>query len=81
MTDDRTAALAFIGADSRMEARLDTYVDLLARWRKATNLMSESAFSKSGLDISLTALSCWPLLRSLAAGSTSALAQVFPGWS
>jgi 16S rRNA (guanine527-N7)-methyltransferase len=46
VTDDRTAALAFIGADSRMEARLDTYVDLLARWRKATNLMSESAFSQ-----------------------------------
>ena len=46
MTDDRAAALAFIGADSRMEARLDTYVDLLARWRKATNLISESAFSQ-----------------------------------
>jgi 16S rRNA (guanine527-N7)-methyltransferase len=46
VADDRTAALAFIGADSRMEARLDTYVDLLARWRKATNLMSESAFSR-----------------------------------
>ena len=44
MTDDRAAALTFIGADSRIEARLDTYVDLLARWRKATNLMSESAF-------------------------------------
>src|SRR5277367_24533 len=29
-----------------MEARLDTYVDLLARWRKATNLMSENAFSQ-----------------------------------
>ena len=44
MTDDRAAALAFIGADSGIEARLDRYVDLLARWRKATNLMSESAF-------------------------------------
>ncbi|HEY3720260.1 MAG TPA: 16S rRNA (guanine(527)-N(7))-methyltransferase RsmG [Roseiarcus sp.] len=46
MTDDRAAALAFIGADSCIEARLDTYVDLLARWRKATNLISESAFSQ-----------------------------------
>ena len=46
MTDDRAAALAFIGADSCIEARLDAYVDLLARWRKATNLMSESAFSQ-----------------------------------
>jgi 16S rRNA (guanine527-N7)-methyltransferase len=46
VTDDRAAALAFIGADSRMEGRLDTYVDLLARWRKATNLISESAFSQ-----------------------------------
>jgi 16S rRNA (guanine527-N7)-methyltransferase len=46
VTDDRAAALAFIGADSRIEARLDAYVDLLARWRKATNLMSESAFSR-----------------------------------
>jgi len=44
VTDDRAAALAFIGADIRIEARLDAYVDLLARWRKATNLMSESAF-------------------------------------
>jgi 16S rRNA (guanine527-N7)-methyltransferase len=46
VTDDRAAALAFIGADSRIEARLDTYVALLARWRKATDLISESAFSQ-----------------------------------
>jgi 16S rRNA (guanine527-N7)-methyltransferase len=45
VTDDRAAALAFIGADSRIRDRLDAYVELLARWRKATNLLSESAFS------------------------------------
>ena len=45
MTDDRAAALSFIGADSRIRDRLDAYVELLARWRKATNLLSESAFS------------------------------------
>lgn len=46
MSDDRAAALAFIGADGGIAARLDIYVDLLARWRKATNLMSESGFSR-----------------------------------
>ena len=45
MTDDRAAALAFIGANSRMRDRLTAYVELLARWRKATNLLSGSAFS------------------------------------
>jgi 16S rRNA (guanine527-N7)-methyltransferase len=45
MTDDRATGLAYIGANRQIEARLDKYVELLARWREVTNLMSESAFS------------------------------------
>jgi 16S rRNA (guanine527-N7)-methyltransferase len=66
VTDDRAAALAFIGADSRIEVRLDTYVDLLARWRKATDLISESAFSQvwsRHIADSAQLLACAPLAR------------------
>jgi 16S rRNA (guanine527-N7)-methyltransferase len=44
-SDERAWTLSFIGADSRIEARLDAYVNLVARWRGATNLISESTFS------------------------------------
>ena len=46
MTSDRATGLAFIGVISQTEARLDKYVEFLARRRKVTNLTSERAFSQ-----------------------------------
>src|SRR5271156_884008 len=40
MTADRAVALAHIGANPEIEARLDIFVDLLVRWQKVTNLIS-----------------------------------------
>jgi len=42
---DREAALAFMAASDALSRRLDLYYALLARWRKITNLISESTFS------------------------------------
>ena len=38
---DRARALALVPVSPEAEARLAIYVDLLARWRKVTNLISE----------------------------------------
>ena len=46
VTSDRATGLAFIGVISQTEARLDKYVEFLARRRKVTNLTSERAFSQ-----------------------------------
>jgi len=46
MTSDRATGLAFIGVSSQTEARLDKYVEFLARWRKVTNLISQRAISQ-----------------------------------
>jgi 16S rRNA (guanine527-N7)-methyltransferase len=44
MADDRDTAIALIKPDASLGRRLDIYVDLLARWRKITNLISETTF-------------------------------------
>ena len=44
-TRARGEALAFMSTSRAMAERLDIYVDLLGRWRKITNLVSESTFS------------------------------------
>jgi 16S rRNA (guanine527-N7)-methyltransferase len=44
MPADRAQALALIQPDAQLERRLDIYVDLLSRWRKITNLISEATF-------------------------------------
>jgi 16S rRNA (guanine527-N7)-methyltransferase len=44
LDQDRRRALATIPVSRETAERLDLYVDLLARWRKATNLISESTF-------------------------------------
>jgi 16S rRNA (guanine527-N7)-methyltransferase len=46
MTDDRARALALVPLSPETEARLAVYVDLLARWRKITNLISEASFAE-----------------------------------
>ncbi len=46
MTDDRSRALALAPVSPATEARLAVYVDLLARWRKITNLISEASFAE-----------------------------------
>lgn len=46
MTSDRATGLAFIGVSGQTEARLDKYVEFLARWRKVTNLISQRAISQ-----------------------------------
>ena len=46
MTDDRSRALALAPVSPETEARLAIYVDLLARWRKITNLISEATFAE-----------------------------------
>ncbi|MBV8472398.1 MAG: 16S rRNA (guanine(527)-N(7))-methyltransferase RsmG [Hyphomicrobiales bacterium] len=46
MTDDRSRALALTPVSPETEARLAIYVDLLARWRKITNLVSEATFAE-----------------------------------
>jgi 16S rRNA (guanine527-N7)-methyltransferase len=43
---DRTAALALVPVSRETDARLALYVDLLARWRKVTNLISEASFAE-----------------------------------
>ena len=42
--DDRRAALRLAPVSRETEDRLAVFVDLLARWRKATNLIAESTF-------------------------------------
>jgi len=46
MTADRANALALVPLAPETEARLAVYVDLLARWRNATNLISEASFAE-----------------------------------
>lgn len=43
---DRTTALKLIPVSRETEQRLATYVDLLARWRKVTNLISTTTFAE-----------------------------------
>ena len=43
---DRARALALVPVSPEAEARLAIYVDLLARWRKVTNLISEASFAE-----------------------------------
>ncbi len=45
MLDDRSEALSLIRATPVSARRFDTYVELLARWRKVTNLVSEATFA------------------------------------
>ncbi|MGD0642622.1 MAG: 16S rRNA (guanine(527)-N(7))-methyltransferase RsmG [Roseiarcus sp.] len=46
MTADRAKALALVPVSPETEARLALYVDLIARWRKVTNLISEASFAE-----------------------------------
>ncbi len=46
MTDDRAKALALVPVSPETEARLAVYVELLGRWRKITNLISEASFAE-----------------------------------
>jgi 16S rRNA (guanine527-N7)-methyltransferase len=46
MTTDRAKALALVPINPEIEARLAIYVDLLGRWRKVTNLISEASFAE-----------------------------------
>jgi 16S rRNA (guanine527-N7)-methyltransferase len=46
MSDDRTRALGLVPVSPEAEARLEIYVDLLRRWRKVTNLISEASFAE-----------------------------------
>jgi 16S rRNA (guanine527-N7)-methyltransferase len=43
---DRAAAFALVPVSRETEGRLALYVDLLARWRKVTNLISEASFAE-----------------------------------
>ena len=43
---DRARALALVPVPPEAERRLAVYVDLLARWRKVTNLISEASFAE-----------------------------------
>ena len=43
---DRAAALARVPVSRETCSRLDLYVELLARWRKVTNLVGESTFAR-----------------------------------
>ena len=43
---DRARALAVVPVPPEAEARLAIYVDLLARWRTVTNLISEASFAE-----------------------------------
>jgi 16S rRNA (guanine527-N7)-methyltransferase len=45
-TPDRTAALDLIPVSRETERRLAIFVDLLARWRKITNLISAGSFEE-----------------------------------
>ena len=44
MTSDRARALSLVPVAPDIEARLAVYVELLGRWRKITNLISEASF-------------------------------------
>ena len=46
MPDDRARALALVPVSPETEARLAVYVELLARWRRITNLISEASFAE-----------------------------------
>ncbi len=46
MTSDRAKALALVPLPADTQARLAVYVDLLGRWRKVTNLISEASFAE-----------------------------------
>ena len=46
MTSDRAKALALVPLPPETQARLALYVDLLGRWRKVTNLISEASFAE-----------------------------------
>ncbi len=46
MTADRARALALVPLSPQTEARLAVYVDLIGRWRKLTNLISEASFAE-----------------------------------
>ncbi|HYA72031.1 MAG TPA: 16S rRNA (guanine(527)-N(7))-methyltransferase RsmG [Roseiarcus sp.] len=46
MTSDRANALALVPVPPETEARLAVYVELLGRWRKITNLISEASFAE-----------------------------------
>jgi 16S rRNA (guanine527-N7)-methyltransferase len=43
---DRAAALSLLPVSRETEVRLATFVDLLGRWRKVTNLISEASFAE-----------------------------------
>jgi 16S rRNA (guanine527-N7)-methyltransferase len=45
MTDDPAEASPVIARDSELEKRLAIYVELLGKWKNATNLISESGFA------------------------------------
>ena len=45
LAENRRAALRLVPVSRETEDRLATYVDLLARWRKTTNLIAESTFA------------------------------------
>jgi 16S rRNA (guanine527-N7)-methyltransferase len=44
LAEDRRTALRLVPVSRETEDRLSAYVDLLARWRKTTNLIAESTF-------------------------------------
>ncbi len=44
LAEDRRTALRLVPVSRETEERLSAYVDLLARWRKTTNLIAESTF-------------------------------------
>lgn len=46
MSSDRAKALALVPLAPETQARLAVYVDLLGRWRKVTNLISEASFAE-----------------------------------
>src|SRR5271155_2272861 len=45
LAENRRAALRLVPVSRETGDRLTAYVDLLARWRKTTNLIAESTFS------------------------------------
>jgi 16S rRNA (guanine527-N7)-methyltransferase len=45
-TQDRTAALKLVPVSRETQQRLAAFVDLLARWRKITNLISATSFEE-----------------------------------
>lgn len=46
MRDDRAKALALVPVTPEIEARLAIYVELLTRWRRITNLISETTIAQ-----------------------------------